>query len=217
MSTVEGGFGVLHGACGMLAADNIQIFIDVCAESAAKGVSPQLNLGLQAEFNGATALAVSAYMGSCETTEVLLKAGANRTKMNDHGATVLHDAACNSSMAPEVLDLLWDKEAVNINHQRKPRNMKWWVIDRVFETIYRYNIDRSDLARTISGCRYSTPLHEAAYCGNLSTCKWLLANGGQKSLELRNKMGRTPLHNAILCQHDEVAKLLEGAAASSST
>ena len=217
MSTVEGGFGVLHGACGMLAADNIQIFIDVCAESAAKGLSPPLNLNLQAKFNGATALAVSAYMGSSETTEVLLKAGANRTMMNDHGATLIHDATGNSSMEPEVLDLLWDKEAVDINHRQKPRNMKWWFIDRVFESLYRYNFDRSDLVREVSGCRGSTPLHEAAYYGHLSTCKWLLRNGAQKSLTMRNKMGRTPLQNAVLCQHGEVAKLLEGAAASSST
>ena len=39
----------------------------------------------------------------------------------------------------------------------------------------------------------------------------MLKNGGEKSLKLRNKMGRTPLELARWAKHWEVAKLLEAA------
>ena len=95
--------------------------LDVCAESAARGASPKLNIEMVSMFNGATPLSCSIYLGSRATTELLLKAGADQKVFNDHGSNQFHDAANNPAMEHSLLDRLNETGVIDVNYQRKPR------------------------------------------------------------------------------------------------
>lgn len=57
-----------------------------------------------------------------------------------------------------------------------------------------------------SGGREMTPLHHAAYSGDLKLAKTLVSKGA--NVNARNKDGATPLHLALKRGHRDVAKLL---------
>ena len=95
----------------------------------------------------------------------------------------------------------------------KPRTRKWQLIDIAAETLYKRNlVTKTDLVMTLAFQRGSTPLHQAAYSGHLSSVVWLLQHGAHKSLFVRNKLGYTPLEAAhIFGPYPEVEALLGSA------
>ena len=116
-----------------------------------------------------------------------------------------------------MFKLICDDGEVEINQQRRPSNMKWYAIDKLFETLHRTGLDRSDFASEIANCRGSTALHEAVFFNHLETVRWLLENGGKPSLRKKNAMGLTPTALAKNTGHGEVLKLLEEAEAAAAS
>lgn len=60
--------------------------------------------------------------------------------------------------------------------------------------------------------RGQTPLYISACCGHVNTCK-LLINQGKCNINVRDKMGRTPVHGAVKHKQPEALKFLVDAGA----
>mmetsp|Transcript_10163 Transcript_10163/g.26580 ORF Transcript_10163/g.26580 Transcript_10163/m.26580 type:complete len:378 (-) Transcript_10163:749-1882(-) len=178
------------------------------AVPAARGLD--LERGLSA--NNATALSLAAYLSRTDIVEELLKAGADRTAVQDHGATMLHVACCNPEADHRMLDLLLGTDGkVDVNAVFQPLTRKWYLIDVLFMTMARCG-DRSAFTVEMAHTRGSTALHQAAAFGQSHLVEWLLAHGAKKSLGIKNKMGATPLDSArIFGPHPEVESLLSAA------
>ena len=82
----------------------------------------------------------------------------------------------------------------------------------VDRTIRRLNLSQSDLVMDIAHVESATPLHFAARQGNYELVNWLLLNGAEASLNLKNRMGCTPIDIARVCgPHHEVGGLIGSA------
>jgi ankyrin repeat protein len=171
---------------------------------------PEIDLERGLRTNSATALGCAAYLSTFEVVEVLVAAGASRTHMNEHGGSKLTDACQNPAADKRMLDLLWNQGELDVNHVFKPRNMKWYLIDRYFEAALKYSlIPKSDIVMGMAHTRGSSPLHLASMFGHLEHVQWLLSHGGMASLHIRNEMGCTPMDVArIFGRHAEVEALL---------
>ena len=171
---------------------------------------PRIDLERGLRTNSATALGCAAYLSTFEVVEVLVAAGASRTHLNDHGGSKLTDACQNPAADKRMLDLLWQNGELDVNYVFKPRNMKWYLIDRYFEAALKYSlIPKSDIVMGMAHTRGSTPLHLASMFGHLEQVQWLLSHGGMASLQVRNNMGCTPMDVArIFGRHAEVEALL---------
>ena len=163
-------------------------------EALLEGARDTIDLDRGFGINGATALGICAYTGTPELCEILVKAGANRTQINDHGGTKLHDACQNVETTKPMLDLLWHDGELDINSAMRPRTIFWHLVDGYFQIgVKRGLTTQSLLALDIAHDRGSTPLHQAAKNGLIHVTQWLLDHGAHKSLRIRNHMGATPL------------------------
>ena len=153
-----------------------------------------LDLECGTNANNATSLGFAAYMGTPKLCEILMKAGASRTHVNNHGATKLHDACQNVATTELMLDLLWNDGELDINAVMRPRNMFWHLVDGYFQMgVKRSFITKSQFVMDMAHTEGNTPLHYSAMCGLIHVTEWLLDHGAHKSLGVRNKMGATPL------------------------
>ena len=83
-----------------------------------------------------------------------------------------------------------------MNRQKVPQTRKWLAISRVFESLVKRGVSMSAFSLDMAHARGSTALHRAAQCGNTDLVMELLAMGAERSLEIRNAMGSTPLEVA---------------------
>ena len=156
-----------------------------------------LELELGIKINHATALSFAAYLSTPEICEMLVKAGAKRTHVNDHGGTKLGDACYNVATTKSMLDLLWNGGELDINAVSKPSTMFWRLVDTYFQSGIKLGLlAKSHFAMEMAHTEGSTPLHNAAMFGLIDVTEWLLDHGAHKSLRIRNKMGATPLDSA---------------------
>ena len=176
---------VLHNAMG------VKAFLEVAKDT--------IDLERGININHSTALTLAAYMGTPELCEILIKAGANRKHIQDHGATKLHDACLNEATTKSMLDLLWNEGELDVNARSTPRNAFWSIIDLFFQTAIKSGlINKSQFSMEMAHAEGNTPLHYAASAGLLDVSEWLLDHGAHTSLRMRNKMGATPLDIARL-------------------
>lgn len=167
--------------------------------SAARFGEGKLDLEKGMKVNRATALLVAGAFGTFEVIEALLEAGAKRDAKNDAGGNLLNAICCNPAATPRWLELICGSSAspehmaFDINHQTSPRNSKWKLIGKAMRTLCRLNISHSDLVMDLAHVECATPIHLAARQGNFKIVEWLLMNGAEKSLRLKNRMGYTPI------------------------
>jgi ankyrin repeat protein len=170
----------------------VRAVVDGCA--AAK-VPLDVNAG--ARLNNASALGIAGYMGPPSAVAALLEVGADTSHRNDNGGFVWSDVCQNPQTTLATLEQLKRQVGMeDINMRSTPRNMKWALINHIFEFLERTGLGRSSFVHDMSNGRRSTPLHRAALGGRLEIVQWLLANGATPSLNMRNARGRTPLQLA---------------------
>jgi ankyrin repeat protein len=189
-----GPFGLtpLHAA----AAANEHAVRALARGCAAAGVP--LNIYAGTLLNNAPALSIAAYMGTPGSVAALLKLEADASHFTDHGAHVWCDACSNAHMEVATLELIKrHANAPNINTRFQPRTLKWSTIDRFCELLERAGRGKKgDLLHELANTRGSTPLHWAAAVGRIDLVRWLLDNGAEPSVAVRNARGRTPLQMA---------------------
>mmetsp|Transcript_80358 Transcript_80358/g.228820 ORF Transcript_80358/g.228820 Transcript_80358/m.228820 type:complete len:287 (-) Transcript_80358:673-1533(-) len=199
-TSMAGGFMPLVASIATQSIEGLRTLIEV-------GGRHGLEINQRVEMNKTTALNVATYMGTEQQVKILIDAGADVMATNDHGSMALHDAASNPGTTSVMLEMI-TAGGVDINAIRVPKNCKWWLLDKVMETQYTLKIDRSDFVESFANTRGSTPLHEAAYMGHLSTLTWLLEHGATPSLTVKNKLKLTPLGCAKLGKHEECVRAL---------
>ena len=146
------------------------------------------------KMNRSTALGLAAYVSSPEICDIIMKAGASRTLINDHGGTNLHDACQNVATTKAMLNHLWNEGELDINALYKPRTMFWRLADAYFRRGVKLGLlTKSQFAMEMAHTEGSTPLHYAAMVGLIDVTEWLLGHGAHKSLRVQNSMGATPL------------------------
>ena len=163
-------------------------------EALLEGAKDTIDLDRGFGINNATALGFAAYGGTPELCELLIKTGANRTQINDHGGTKLHDACQNVATTKPMLDFLWNDGELDTNGVMRPKTLFWSLLDSYFQMgVKRGLVTKSLFALDLAHDGGSTPLHHAAKHGLIDVTEWLLDHGAHKSLRVRNKMGATPL------------------------
>ena len=116
--------------------------------------------------NNSISLGVAAYMGTPKLCEILMKSGASRTHVNDHGATKLHDACQNVATTELMLDLLWNDGELDINVVVRPRTMFWHLVDGYFRMgVKRSFMVKSQFVMEMAHTEENTPLHYSAMSG----------------------------------------------------
>ena len=149
------------------------------------------------ELTHATALGIAAFLGTPELCEIIIKAGASRTQMNDRGGTKLTDACQNVATTVPMLELLWNNGELDINAVMQSTTVSWSMIDIYFQLGIKGGlISKSQFTMVMAHIPGSTPLHNSAKNGLVAVTEWLLEHGAHKSLHVRNKMGATPLDMA---------------------
>ena len=145
-------------------------------------------------INRATAFTFAAFMGTPELCEIIIKAGASRTHIQDHGSTKLRDACCNVATTKLMLGMIWNDGELDINCVIRPRTFFWRLIDSYFQMGVRCGLmSKSQFEMEMAHSEGSTALHCSAMIGLIDVAEWLLGHGAHKSLHIRNTMGATPL------------------------
>jgi len=185
--------GPVGGTPLMLAAGLSEDAVRALAEgSAAAGVP--LNVHAEALLNKASALNLATFVGTPGSVAALLELGADISHVNEHGGHVWTDACANPRADVATLELIKSHAGVsNINMQFQPRTAKWMAIDLMCESLERAGCGKRELVRDLANTRGATPLHYAAMTGRLDLVRWLLENGAEPSVAVRNARGRTPL------------------------
>lgn len=98
------------------------------------------------------------------------------------------------------------KQSVQVNQESRVIGLLLWLIG---STVPLPSI--SQVAPTASEVLAASSLHAAAWAGNVSELRRLLAEGSVP--DPRDRRGRTPLHIAIFAQHREAISLLAEAGA----
>jgi ankyrin repeat protein len=159
--------------------------------------------------DGWTPLHWAAYNGHVEIVKILLERGADPNAKNNKGRTPLHIAAQEGHV--EIVKLLLKRGA-------DP-----WIADNVGLIPLDYAKDSAIRSLLESALRNSysevprepdyakdtviwTPLHEAAYFGDVEDVKLLLERGADPNA--KDNYGRTPLHIAAQKGHAEIVRVL---------
>ena len=112
-----------------------------------KVAGPRLDVNKPRRFNNATPLGIACYAGSKSSLELLLEAGADPNHTNDHGGNQFHDLACNPNVDASMLDLIGSVSEPDLMvARRRNKSWKWEGIDRVFEALVTFRVDRSNFA-----------------------------------------------------------------------
>jgi ankyrin repeat protein len=184
----------LHAAAAVSGV-GVRALAEGCA---AAGVPLDVDAG--ALLNNASALNIAAYLGTPGSVAALLELGADVSHFNDNGGNVWSDVCFNPQMDIETLELIKSRAGIqHMKNQQRPLTARWAVISRVFEFLERAGRGESELVRELANSRGSTPLFWAASNGKLDLVRWLLENGAEPSVVVRNAQGRTPLQMAHLC------------------
>ena len=204
----------MQGTTPLMAAAAYQNLKAVRALLACGGSALDLEKSLKA--NHATALSIAAFTGTTEIVEALVQAGANRKHIEDGGGSKLSDACSNPAADIHMLEVLCRGDhslRSNINDQMKPRTAKFKMMDIAAQTALRVQGRATSLLVTgRAHCEGSTALHFSARSGNAKLIRWLLENGADPSLSIKNKMGCLPIDIArIFGPHTEVEGLLAAA------
>ena len=206
-----------QGTTPLMVAAAYQSLEGVCALLACGGDTLDLEKTLKA--NHATALSVAAFAGTTEIVDVLVQAGANRKHVEDGGGSKLTDACSNPAADARMLEVLCRPSdggrslRSNINDQMKARTAKFKLIDFIAQKAMQ--VQRRAVSLIVMGrahCEGSTALHFSARAGNVELVQWLLRNGAQSSVFVKNRMGYRPIDLADLFgPHVEVMGLLGAA------
>lgn len=135
---------------------------EIAVDSIIKASSAHLNIEKSLPLNHASILNVACYQTTTEIVEILLKAGADRAHVNDHGGCPIFDTVQNHSGSPPMLELLFApppnqaRSVIDVNRQAKPRTTKWMMIDILFRAIVRSGISNSGLALDVAHSEGST-------------------------------------------------------------
>lgn len=174
------------------------------------GVKEKLALGVYSDVGNShhfTALHYAVINGEKEIAAVLSKEESALISTNDQGQQAIHFAAMTHDSA--IIDLLHDLGAA-IN-----------AVDNKGNTPLHYAVDNSgsgvlvqhllDLGAHIDAKNYlgETALHVAAREGNTDAVQVLVANHADEKIE--DKMGETPLEEAINAKANDVIALLKHA------
>uniref|UniRef100_A0A0N5BJB6 ANK_REP_REGION domain-containing protein n=1 Tax=Strongyloides papillosus TaxID=174720 RepID=A0A0N5BJB6_STREA len=140
-----------------------------------------------------TPLHYAAQNGRLEIVELLLKNGAKYDACDKYRATPLHYAAEISW--PIVISLV-TKSPCNYCRMtdKEGRTPFMWAVASENEEVVSGMLKTFDIPRHGEDNHRYTPLHLAAFAGNLSICKILLLQGWTVTAE--DKAGATPLHIA---------------------
>jgi len=174
----------------------------------AKGL--RIDAGLT--FNDASPLNLAAYLSSPEIVETLIDAGADVGHVQAMGGCPLTDAACNPATTIKMMEQI-SAGLVDLNYVQKPRTAKWGLIYRLFEMLYKSSrVSKSDLIMYLAHDLGSTALHHAARRGHVELISWMLRHGAHQSLDVRNKLGSTPLDQTRIFGPFPEAEALLGSA-----
>jgi ankyrin repeat protein len=145
--------------------------------------------------------------GSTRIAEVLIQNGARLDVCNANGATPLHVAAENGSIAicQQMLACADVDDVVNVPDQFGASPLYVASVNGHHAVVRSLLAQKADTTIAVleSG---NTPLHGAAFQGHYSICKVLLENGASVSHTSRN--GFTPLHVAAFVGHTKIVMLL---------
>ena len=170
--------------------------------------------------NNATVLSVAALISTTAIVEELVQAGADRNHVTDGGSNKLTDACSNPAADVRMLEILYLTEdgrntssaPIGINDQTAPRTMQWGARYLASRKAVRLGAAQSLLMMGRAHCEGSTSLHMSAKSGNPKLVEFLLRNGAQSSLRIKNKMGCLPIDLAkVFGPHPEVEGLLAAA------
>jgi ankyrin repeat protein len=183
----------LHNAAESNNVDIINVILATCQNVDAKSE------------NGETPLHCAASRGYESTVEPLLNAGADPNSKNENGTTPIE-----KTKRPPVMELLLAAGATVIPDGVMKISL-WAAVTQqyinILGALLKRGKDPND-PRERLGSTQNTPLHQAAWVGNVKITKMLLAAGADVSAT--NTYGETPLALAEKRGNEEVAKLLRG-------
>ena len=155
-ATTGAGFSVLMGAAIFQNEVLVESVLTSCT------VDKPVRLEQTVSVNASSVLGIAAFGGTTRMVELLLSAGADRGHRNDNGSHLISDACQNPVAGPSMLELIMappencTRSAIDINYQAKPRTLKWALINKIFRTIVRSKMSRSDLAMGLAHAEGST-------------------------------------------------------------
>ncbi len=164
--------------------------------------------------NGEGPLHLAAEFGDAATVGALIAAGAAVGVRGERGMTPLHIAVVDRQFVQILLER-WSSGARPAAPQRRSVSATWQaaIEDRVAKVKALIAAGADVEAR--SGERGKTPLHLAAGSSDAKTINALIKGGAR--LEIRDKHGLTPLHDASLWNPEAVHALLDAGADGAAT
>jgi serine/threonine protein kinase/ankyrin repeat protein len=174
----------------------------------AQGVSPNF-----ADYDKRTALHLAAAAGSLATVNVLIDAGADVNAQDRWGGTAIRDA-----LAANHVEVVLRLEEAGATRQDDTEGFD--AADKPSIELVQFSSDGNLAAvkeRVSSGvpvnvCDYDqrTPLHLACSQGHADVVDFLLLNGA--NAVAKDRMGRTPVENAVKNGHRHVLEVLKRSA-----
>lgn len=172
----------------------------------------QKNIDMNHQASGhalVTPLHKAAYQGHSDIVKLLIDQGANPNIRNIFGRTAVHDAVLSKS-AETLAMILQSKPNLDIvdNDEQTPLFVAISTgFDTAAEMLLEAGANPNIAAKTIY------PIHKAAYLAKKEILPALIHHGAD--VNVRNFLGKTPLHDAATCQLDQlhedrsfIAKLL---------
>ena len=140
-------------------------------------INTGMNVDLQDEHNGDTALQYATAEGKIECCKVLIDAGANVNHVNDEGYSILHTAIIRNQF--EVFELLIARGAALTYGEDSPSLLTEAVLNGRFKLFKRLIELKVDINLVHRG---KTALHRACKGGDLAATKALLEAGANPDI-----------------------------------
>jgi ankyrin repeat protein len=191
------GWTPLHAASQQGKLDVVQILVTEGATAPERKVDPNA-----ADEHGQTPLHYAALHGHSRVVAQLIAGGANPDAKNtDSGWTPLHWAAHKGELdVVKALITVGANAKARDDHNRTPISL---AADRGALDVVKYLLEMNVDVDMRDNEDY-TPLHGAAAAGHFLVVKSLCIDGKAK-LDVKNMIGRTPLLEAIIYKHREMA------------